>query len=194
MVDVTSLAPGLLVAAPPMGDPNFDQSVVLLANHDRSGAFGWVINGKNVMTFAELFVHAKVGPPETARADGFEGVVRLGGPIGQEHVWLLFRTSEVKEKFAGQIDLGCGISASSSQQMLRAIRNSRQLTSVFGVLGYAGWAPQQLESEVRRGGWLPTDAEPSLVFDRTPSEIWQSAYARVGVSPISFTSRHVGLA
>ena len=44
------LAPGLLIAAPPLEDPNFDRSVVLLASHGKNGAFGWVINGREVMT------------------------------------------------------------------------------------------------------------------------------------------------
>lgn len=41
-----SLAPGLLLAAPQMGDPNFDRTVVLLARHDDDGALGWVLNGR----------------------------------------------------------------------------------------------------------------------------------------------------
>ena len=58
---VTSvLAPGLLVAAPPLGDPNFDRSVVLLAAHGPEGAFGWIINGRDVMTLPELLVRAEV--------------------------------------------------------------------------------------------------------------------------------------
>src|SRR5688572_27582149 len=61
---MSELAPGLLVAAPPLGDPNFDQSVVLLAAHGDDGAFGWVINGRNLMTLSELLVRAEITKSE----------------------------------------------------------------------------------------------------------------------------------
>src|ERR1043165_8011735 len=57
---MSSLAPGLLVAAPPLADPNFDRSVVLLAAHGPEGAFGWVITGREVMTVGELIDRAEV--------------------------------------------------------------------------------------------------------------------------------------
>src|SRR5688572_32766398 len=85
-----SLAPGFLVAAPPLGDPNFDRSVVLLAAHGPDGAFGWVINGRELMTFGELLVRAEIAeiPPEVP------GSVRVGGPVSPEQVWVVYRSDE----------------------------------------------------------------------------------------------------
>jgi len=51
---MSKLAPGLLLAAPPLADPNFDKSVVLLASHGDEGAFGWVLNGRPLMSLSEL--------------------------------------------------------------------------------------------------------------------------------------------
>ncbi|MGC4066750.1 MAG: YqgE/AlgH family protein [Polyangiaceae bacterium] len=57
---MSGLAPGLIVAAPPLGDPNFERSVVLLASHGPEGAFGWIINGRELMPLSELLVRAEV--------------------------------------------------------------------------------------------------------------------------------------
>src|SRR5690606_28209821 len=81
---VSELAPGLLSAAPPLGDPNFERSVVLLAAHGPDGAFGWVLNGKAVMSVSELLVRAEV----TERRVELPGMVRFGGPVSQDQIWL----------------------------------------------------------------------------------------------------------
>jgi len=111
------LAPGLLIAAPPLDDPNFDRSVVLLASHGKNGAFGWVINGERVMSLSELATHAGLEcdcPPSSTS-------VYLGGPVGREQVWLLYRTEERLAACPDQFDVGFGITASPSQKVLEAI-------------------------------------------------------------------------
>ena len=185
------LAPGLLVAAPPLGDPNFDQSVVLLAAHGPEGAFGWVINGRDVMTLEELLERVEM---KSGKSRPLRGHVRLGGPVAQEQVWLVYRTEDKIVGVDEQFDIGCGITASPSRRMLEALADGSAPESLVGLLGYAGWAPSQLENEIRGGAWLPTDADASLVFDVPRHEVWTQAYERLGATPIAFTSRTVGSA
>jgi len=187
---MSSLAPGLLVAAPPLADPNFDRSVVLLAAHGPEGAFGWIINGREVMTMGELLSRADVAMVGSAPAGG----VRIGGPVAQEQVWLVYRSEFKVEGFAEQFDVGSGVTASPSRKMLEAVGEGRGPRSLVGLVGYAGWAPSQLENEIRAGAWLPTDSHASLVFDVPLDEIWQRAYERAGVTPMAFTTRTVGSA
>lgn len=187
---MSSLAPGLLVAAPPLGDPNFDRSVVLLAAHGPDGAFGWVINGRDVMTIDELLVRAEI----SSQGIDAKGTVRIGGPVAQEQVWLIYRTEHRLVEFDEQFEVGNGITASPSRRLLEAIAQGRCPDSLIGLLGYAGWAPSQLENEIRVGAWLPTDADASLLFDVPRGEVWQRAYERVGTTPMAFTTRTVGSA
>src|ERR1041385_6534699 len=105
---MSSLAPGLLVAAPPLLDPNFDRSVVLLASHGPEGAFGWVINGREVMSVEELLRRADV----TIVGQPPEGVVLVGAPVSPEQVWLVYRTGDKVEGFGDQFDVGMGMTAS----------------------------------------------------------------------------------
>ncbi len=184
------LAPGLLVAAPPLGDPNFDQSVVLLAAHGADGAFGWIINGPEVMSIAELLVRTDI----TDKDLDVGGSVHVGGPVAPEQVWLVYPARHRFAHIEGQFEVGPNIVASASRQVLEEIAATRTPEGLFGIIGYAGWAPSQLEDEIRSGAWLPTDVVPSLVFGEPRENIWQNAYAQIGATPISFTSKTVGSA
>lgn len=187
---MSSLAPGLLVAAPPLGDPNFDRSVVLLAAHGPDGAFGWVINGRELMSVPELLMRAEV----TDQHIEVPGLVRLGGPVSQEQVWLIYRTEERFDDLEGQFDVGSGITACASRKVLEAVAQGHAPKSLVGLVGYAGWAPDQLENEIRAGAWLPTDVDASVVFDAPTDTAWTRAYELVGATPMAFTTRTVGSA
>jgi len=192
---MSPLAPGFLVAAPPSNDPNFERSVVLLATHSEEGAFGWVVNGRDVMTVEELIGRSEgwsdASPPEPG---SIGGKVRLGGPVGQEQVWMVYRSEDRLEDCDEQFEVGPGLVASPSRKVLEALVEGRRMRDLFGVLGYAGWAPEQLEEEIRRGAWLPIDCDPELVFEVGRDEMWERAFGRVGASPMAFTTRTVGSA
>jgi putative transcriptional regulator len=191
LAPMSSLAPGLLLASPPLGDPNFERSVVLLANHSEEGAFGWVINGRELMSMGELLERARVceaAPPD------IDGVVRAGGPVGREQVWLLYPTDQRREGYPDQVDVGFGITATSSRRVLESIAYGDSPSPIVGLAGYASWGPSQLEEEIRVGAWLPTDLEAVSLFDEDPSGMWLRAFQRLGLSAMAFTARVVGSA
>ncbi len=183
------LAPGFLVAAPPLGDPNFDRSVVLLAAHGDDGAFGWIINGRAIMTLPDLLVRADI----VKDAPEVEGAVRVGGPVSPEQVWLVYPERSRFEGVEGQFEVGTGVIACASRRVLELIAESLPPENLLAFAGYAGWAPGQVENEIRAGAWLPVDFDEELVFEVPRDELWHRAYERVGATPMAFTSR-VGLA
>lgn len=186
----SDLAPGLLLAAPPLADPNFERSVVLLSAHGAEGAFGWVLNGQRSMSLSELLVQTAVlsEPPPIA------GVVRYGGPVAQEQVWLIYPSGSVDAELDGQMQIADGITASSSRQVLEVIAAGPVPRGLITLMGYAGWGPWQVENEIKSGSWLPTDVTPELVFETPADQLWARAYERVGASPMSFMTRTVGSA
>jgi putative transcriptional regulator len=184
------LAPGLLLAAPPLSDPNFERSVVLLSAHGPDGAFGWVLNGPESMSLSELLERTQLAP---SGAD-VTGVVRFGGPVSQEQVWLLYPTGVLPAELEGQLQVAPGITASASRKVLELIASGRVPPELITLMGYAGWGPWQLENEIKAGAWLPTDVNAQIVFEPPRAELWARAYQRVGATPLSFTSRTVGSA
>ncbi|MEO6601464.1 MAG: YqgE/AlgH family protein [Polyangiaceae bacterium] len=184
------LAPGLLLAAPPLSDPNFERSVVLLSAHGPDGAFGWVLNGPESMSLGELFERTQL----TSNTPEPSGVVRFGGPVSQEQVWLLYPSGLLPVELEGQLQVAEGITASASRKVLGLIASGRVPPELIVLMGYAGWGPWQLENEIKQGAWLPTDVTAQVVFETPRYELWARAYQRVGASPMSFTSRTVGSA
>ena len=184
------LAPGLLLAAPPLADPHFERSVVLLSAHGADGAFGWVLNGPESMSLSELLVRARL----VETAPEIAGVVRVGGPVAQEQVWLLYPSGVLALDIAGQVEVAPGIMASASRKVLESIVDGQAPRGLVALIGYAGWGPGQLENEINGGSWLPTDVSADVVFETPKSELWARAYQRIGTSPLQFTTRTVGSA
>ena len=59
------------------------------------------------------------------------------------------------------------------------------------MLGYSGWAPGQLDSEIREGAWIPVDLDPSLIFEVPPDSRWTAALASLGIDPARVVGRKV---
>jgi len=190
----SDLAPGILIASPPLADPNFDRSVVLLASHDDEGAFGWVINGRHVMTVRELLTRADITPAGMDVPENIPGEVRLGGPVSQEQVWLVYPSREQVDGVEGQFEVAPGVMATASRTFLEKLAEGHSVPNLLAIAGYAGWGPGQLEGEIQTGGWLPGPSVAELIFDTPREEAWQRAYASLGTTPIAFTTRTIGSA
>jgi putative transcriptional regulator len=188
------LAPGMLLAAPSLRDPNFMHSVVLLGRAGDDGALGWVINGRELMSVRELLTSSDLIPrgqaiPET---HSFGSAVRIGGPVAPAAGWLLYR--RLPEPQPGEIVVGEDLGVTGELAAFSALLQGRGPTEFRLLLGCAGWAPGQLEAEIGAGAWLPAAVSAALVMDAEASFAWDEAYRlAVGTEPAAF-SRHRGKA
>ncbi|MBK7395081.1 MAG: YqgE/AlgH family protein [Myxococcales bacterium] len=184
------LAPGFLIATPPLNDPNFERSLVLLVAHGEEGALGLVINGtKTVASVGDLLEQLGLETDTAGRNDP----VRLGGPVQPEIGWIVYRPSaEARE---GEIRLSDEVAVTQSREVLAAIGRHDGPEKYATYLGYAGWAPGQLEEEISHGSWLPTALlDEAIVFDVPVADRWQAAFDRAGVAPLGFMSTKRGSA
>jgi putative transcriptional regulator len=170
-----SLQGQLLVAEPRLDDPNFDHTVVVMIEHDEDGALGVVINrpyGK--APTAELLQRLGVG------ADGVGGETLLfyGGPV-QPEAGLVVHSADYA--LADTHALGSGLAVTSNPEILKDIATGKGPRQAVPVLGYAGWGPGQLESELAQGAWFVIPADPALVFAANTARIWERAVSRRGV-------------
>jgi putative transcriptional regulator len=176
-VESANLAPGLLLAMPQLADPNFSRAVVLMIEHSDQGSFGLVINHPSPIKATEL-----LDSLEMHWRGEDSAVVWAGGPVSPSTGWVLHEPVGIAQPGQGTIEITSTISLSTSPDRLRAIslqppRNIRLL------LGYSGWGPGQLAQEMARGAWLHTSADPRLVFETPPDEIWDRAMKSLGINP-----------
>lgn len=192
-----SLAPGLLLAAPRLGDPNFVRSVVLLGHHDADGALGWVLNGQPVGAVREVLADAGIVPDGTTLPERswYAAAARIAGPVMPGSAWLLYRKVPGAPVFPGELDLGDDYAITGARELIDAVAQGRGPERFRVLLGYAGWGPGQLEGEIAAGAWLPARLDVSLLFDRDTDELWDAAYqATVGAHAFSFTTGPKGSA
>lgn len=163
------LAGRLLVAREDLRDPNFHQSVVYMLEHDSRGAMGLVINRPiGSAAVAELLKQMGV---EGESSDA-EIPIHFGGPVEPSRGFLLHSDDAMLE---GSQGLPGGFAVTGDPEMLRRIARGEGPRNYSFLLGYAGWAPGQLEREIARGTWWDIEADPALVFEADSAAIWQRA-------------------
>ncbi|HQP35385.1 MAG TPA: YqgE/AlgH family protein, partial [Polyangiaceae bacterium] len=124
----------------------------------------------------------------------YRGVARVGGPVSPRSAWLLYRRAP-RFEHEGQMDLSDRWAATGARDLVEAISRGEGPQEFRLLLGYAGWAPGQLEAEISAGAWMPAALDESLVFGEDLDDLWQKAYQQlIGVSPFAFSGLKPGLA
>ena len=194
-MSIHSIEPGLLLAAPRMGDPNFEGTVVLLGAHEEGGSLGWTVNGEELGDAAAVVRATGLVDKGAELPALFDQQALSGGPVSPESVWLLYRRSEGTELLPGSLAVGDDIAITSSIDALKLLIAGGGPSAVRLLIGYAGWGPGQLEREVSKGVWLPTAADAALLFDDVATTLWQRAYKQaIGGIPAAFVGTARGSA
>jgi putative transcriptional regulator len=183
----SGLAPGFLVAAPGLRDPNFARSLVLMAEHKPEGSLGFVVNRSSRVTVGEVL--DQVDPAlraEAERNDRADASVMVGGPVQPERLWILHRADSVPAEEGGVVLAGA-LAVGGSRELLEVLVRAPAPGPFLLLLGYSGWGPLQVEREVGAGGWIPLPFEESLVFDVPLEARWDEAVKRFGLTPGGFS-------
>ncbi|MEO5731195.1 MAG: YqgE/AlgH family protein [Byssovorax sp.] len=186
------LAPGFLIASPPLGDPNFDRTVVLLAIHGDGGALGFVVNRAAPLNLGELLKIAGYGNPGA----GNPSPVYVGGPVQPSSGWILCVDPSLNAEDSGVIVVDDRIRITSSRSAFDALARDVEVQEPGAadplrrtvILGYSGWGPGQLEGEIAVGSWLPVPLDEGVLFDVEMEERWEQAYALLGIQPAAMMS------
>jgi putative transcriptional regulator len=191
-----TLAPGFLIASPPLGDPNFDRTVVLLALHSDGGALGFVVNRAASMKLGELLALAGYGDEGARNAS----TVYVGGPVQPSSGWILCLDPSLAADDNGVIAVGDRIRVTSSRLAFDALARDAEARPQGEadprrrtvLLGYSGWGPGQLEGEIAAGAWLPVPLDEGVLFDVPAEDRWEKAYAILGIRPASMMTMRRG--
>ena len=153
----------ILVAKREMLDPNFAKTVVLLLNYNIEGALGLVVNRPSEMTLSKVL-------PDVEALRDREDPVFVGGPVPGSKLFLLVRSADEPEDSRRVLE---DVFVSQSQDLLERLAGEEDGREPFRLyVGYAGWAPGQLDHEVARGDWHIVAADGDAVFSEKPKEIW----------------------
>jgi len=165
----------LLIAMPQMPDPRFARSVIYLCAHSDDGAMGLVINRLfEELSFRELL--DQVGLEGGSAAN--EVRVHSGGPVESGRGFVLHSADFVHDE---TMVVDEGIALTASVDILRAIAHGEGPRQSLLALGYAGWGPGQLETEIHGNGWLNAPSDDDLLFGDALETKWKRAIAKIGI-------------
>jgi len=180
----------ILVAMPTIRDERFSRTVIYLCAHSAEGAMGIVINQPAPhIDFGDLLVQLEVIPDsKLIELPSRAGEVKVlkGGPVETGRGFVLHSADFFIENSTLPIDNGICLTA--TLDILKAIARGQGPESAVLALGYAGWAPGQLESEIQANGWLNCDADPELVFGTRAELKYETALRKIGIDPAKLSS------
>lgn len=177
--EVTNLTGKLLIAMPVMGDDRFAKSVVYICAHSNAGTMGLIVNKPSPdIRFSNLLEQLEIETgPEIRKIR-----IHVGGPVEKARGFILHSTDYKSEE--GTIEVDDRISMTATMDVIEEIAHGTGPSQAMMALGYAGWGPGQLESEIARNGWLICDADEDIVFGRANDHKWTAALKGLGVDPL----------
>jgi putative transcriptional regulator len=180
----------MLIAMPGMSDPRFDRSVIFMCAHSDNGAMGIIVNKRAPMiSFSELLERLDIMPQENRIKlpdDVQTMLVQFGGPVEPGRGFVLHTSDYFSADTSLPIDERVALTA--TLDILRAIAGGQGPRRSLLALGYAGWAPGQLEDEIQRNGWLSCAADEELLFGNDLDNKYVNALHKIGVDPAMLSS------
>ena len=172
-----------LIAMPNMADPHFAKSLTFICEHNDQGALGVVVNRPTDMTLEALFEQIEI-PGENHAARKIP--IYFGGPVQVDRGFVLHRPIG---GWQSTLSINGQLGLTTSKDILEALSQGEGpgLDNVLVSLGYAGWAPGQLEQELAQNAWLTVEAQPSVIFERPSSERFFAAMELLGFDPASLS-------
>lgn len=172
----------ILIAMPGMRDLRFQKSLVYLCAHSANGAMGLIVNKRaEGLKLKELF--AKLDLPCGSVLAG--RAVHYGGPVEPARGFVLHSADYHADQATMRVDDDTGMTA--TVEILQAMAMARGPDRAMIALGYAGWAPGQLEAELQQNGWLACAPDPGLLFGEDDDTKWDRALAKLGVNPVALS-------
>ena len=171
-IDITNLAGMFLIAVPSLKDPNFERTVVLICDHTKDGAFGLVVNRILLNSFFPLQNGLEI------KECVIDMPVFYGGPVKPEQGYMLYAS---RHDYYPSIKIHDNLILTTAKEILTDTAMGKGPDKFLFVLGFAGWAPGQLERELIEDSWLIAPSDNRIIFDTPVNERWMAAAELIGV-------------
>lgn len=181
--DASDLTGKFLISMPDMGDPRFDNALILICEHTPKGAMGLIVNKPtDDVKLGDLYENLSL---DISDADQRKPV-HFGGPVEMGRGFVLH-----SQDFESGLDshrVIDGVNLTATVDVLEEIGQGQGPSRRLVLLGYAGWGVGQLEGELANNAWLVCDAEADIVFNVPDPEKWPAALGLLGVDPLMLSS------
>jgi putative transcriptional regulator len=181
--DAGSLAGHLLIATPVVQDSCFARAVIYVCAHNEAGAMGVIINYPVENVHLDDILEQLEIEAQGNVASQFP--IHFGGPVEANRGFVLHSTDYKAE---GSLIAKDGIAVTSNISVLQDLAAGRGPLQGMLVLGYAGWAPGQLEAEIEGGSWITVEASKQLVLDTDNETKWNMAVSSLGIDMGHFST------
>jgi putative transcriptional regulator len=175
-MDNVNLTDNFLIAMPALEDPYFSNALVYICEHNENGALGIIVNRPIDLDLAGLLekIDIKLENDQLSSLP-----VYFGGPVQLDRGFVLHRPVGA---WQSTLVVNEEVGLTSSRDVLASVGSAGQPSEIIVTLGYAGWDPGQLESELAQNSWLTVPARPDILFDLPPEERLPAAMLKLGVS------------
>lgn len=168
---------------PNMADPNFARTLTFICEHNDNGALGLVVNRPIDLTLSGLFERLDL----SLATPGLAGLpVYFGGPVQSDRGFVLHTPVG---SWNSTLPVRSRVGLTTSRDILEAVSKGGGPARMLVTLGYAGWAPGQLEQEIAQNAWLTVEAKEEILFDVPPEARLGAAMGLLG---IDFARLHDG--
>jgi putative transcriptional regulator len=164
-----------LIAMPALNDPNFNETVTYICQHDAEGAVGIVISRPGDVTFGEVCERLGIEATDMVRA---QQRVLAGGPVEPERGFVLHSAAQ---EFESTLSVSDDICLTASRDVLEALASGQGPEQAVLALGYAGWSAGQLEAELAANAWLSVEADAAIIFTIPFQQRWAAAANLIGI-------------
>lgn len=174
-----------LVAMPGLRDGRFARSVIYLCAHSADGAMGIILNKAiDDLDMPDLLVQLDIATQSDSirlRERVGHMPVLMGGPVDAKRGFVLH--SDDFHIAQSTLIIDDGICLTATVEILRAIAHGEGPANAVLALGYAGWQPGQLETEILANGWLNCPADPDLIFHTALDTKYERTLRSNGIDP-----------
>jgi putative transcriptional regulator len=164
-----------LIAMPAMTDPHFAKTLTFICEHNDQGALGVVVNRPIDLTVYALLEQIEIKPDNDATQ---RIPVHFGGPVQTDRGFVLHSPAG---SWQSTLAVGNGLGLTTSKDILQAVAQGEGPPQILVTLGYAGWAPGQLEREMAQNAWLTVQAEARILFETPAEQRYDAALKLLGI-------------
>ncbi len=148
----------VLISEPFAVDEIFKRSVVLLTSHSDEGSMGFILN--------KIIPQRDIAPKLLEKVGGKPVSIGIGGPVEMDRLFFIYSAQKKLFSESEEIINGVYIGGDFDKLTELIVNNQIDIDNVRFFLGYSGWAPMQLDSEIKRNFWLVKNVKKDEIFSK----------------------------